>query len=208
MKLIIFGSTGSVGRELTLQALNAGHSVTAFSRKPEKFADINHPDLHCFRGDVLDLKGVESAITDHDAVLCALGAGSKGQVRAAGTRNIIVAMERLNIKRLICQTTLGAGDSKANLNFFWKHIMFGFLLKEAFLDHELQEKYIMESSLDWTIVRPGAFTNGPVTGHYQHGFSPTDKTIKLKISRGDVAHFMLKELETGQYIRKTPGLSY
>ena len=208
MKLIVFGSTGSIGRELTVQALSAGHSVTAFSRDPEKLVDISHHQLNFFQGDVLNVLDVEKAISGHDVVMCALGAGSKGRVRAEGTRNIIIAMVRLNVKRFICQTTLGAGDSNGNLNFFWKRIMFGFLLKEAFLDHELQEKYIMECSLDWTIVRPGAFTNGSVTGHYQHGFSPTDKTIKLKISRGDVAQFMLKELETGQYIRKTPGLSY
>ena len=141
-------------------------------------------------------------------MLCALGAGRQGTVRAEGTRNILDAMEKTGVKRLICQTTLGAGDSKGNLNFFWKYIMFGLLLKEAMKDHELQEQYIKRSPVDWTIVRPAAFTDGEATGRYQHGFPAASQTITLKISRADVAAFMLKQLKTTDYVRKTPGLSY
>ena len=86
--------------------------------------------------------------------------------------------------------------------------MFGWYLKEAFVDHELQEKYVMNSDLDWTIVRPGAFTNGKATGNFHHGFDPNDKSVKLKISRADVAFFMLKQLQTNTYLNKTPGLNY
>lgn len=117
-------------------------------------------------------------------------------------------MEKTGVQRFICQTTLGCGDSWANLNFFWKRIMFGWFLKKAFLDHELQEKYILESQTDWTIVRPGAFTDGPKTGNYRHGFASGAQGLKLKISRADVADFMLKQLGNEQYLRKTPGLSY
>lgn len=208
MRLIIFGSTGSIGRHLVSQALPLGHTVTAFARNPEKIKDLQHKNLHLHQGDVLDLLSVKKAMKDHDTVLCALGGGRKGRVRAEGTRNIVVAMGKTGIKRLICQTTLGAGDSQGNLNFFWKHIMFGWFLKEAFLDHELQEKYILQSNLDWTIVRPAAFTDGKATGEFKHGFSPNDKYKTLKISRADVAMFMLRQLSTDEYLRKTPGLSY
>lgn len=208
MRLIIFGSSGSIGKQIVLQALSLGHHVTAFARSKSKLQDIEHNYLTIYEGDVLNITSVESAVKGHDAVFCALGAGRKGIIRSEGTRNIISAMEKAGIKRFICQTTLGAGDSQGNLNFFWKYIMFGWLLKEAFKDHELQEQYIRESKLDWIIVRPGAFTDGVATGNYRHGFSSNDKSIQLKISRADVAMFMLMQLNSDEYLKKTPGLSY
>ena len=111
------------------------------------------------------------------------------------------------VRRLVCQTTLGAGDSRANLNFFWKRIIFGLLLRNVYADHEAQEAVIKRSDLDWIIVRPGAFTDGPATGAYKHGFPPTEKNIKLKISRADVAGFMLQQLTDDAYLRQTPSLS-
>lgn len=208
MKLIIFGATGSVGKPLVLQALGLHHHVTAFVRTATSLADFRHPDLRIVEGDVFDSDAVRKAIEGHDAVFCVLGAGRKGEVRAKATRNIIQAMKDLKVNRFICQSTLGAGDSNANLNFFWKHIMFGWFLKPAFLDHQQQEVLVKSSDLDWTIVRPAAFTDGPVTGKFLHGFSPADKSIKLKISRADVAMFLLMQLQSKEYLRKTPGLSY
>jgi putative NADH-flavin reductase len=208
MKLIIFGSTGNIGRQLVLQSLQLGHLVTAFARSKDKLNDIDHDNLTIYEGDVLDFPAVLQAVQGHDVVLCALGAGRKGNLRSQGTHNIIKAMEKAGVMRLICQTTLGAGDSKGNLNFFWKYIMFGWLLKEALLDHELQERYIKESDLDWTIVRPGAFVKGTATGKYKHGFAPNDRSVKLKISMPDVALFMLMQLSQKEYLKQTPALSY
>lgn len=208
MKLIIFGSTGTVGQQIVLQALSLGQEVTAFTRSKSKLQGIEHENLTIYEGDVMDLASVEKAIKGQEVVFIALGAGRKGQVRAQGTLNIIKAMKKTGVKRLICQTTLGIGDSRGNLNFFWKYIMFGWFLKEAYKDHELQEKYILESDLDWTIVRPAAFTDGKATGNFSHGFSAHENSLTLKISRADVAMFMLTQLNTNEYLRKTPGLSY
>jgi putative NADH-flavin reductase len=209
MKVLIFGSTGSIGREVVQQALELGHTVTAFARNPAKL-NLKHTNLKVVQGDVLDLAVVEQAVQGQDAVLCVLGSGGKrkGTIRSEGTQQIIRAMEKAGVQRFICQTTLGVGDSQGNLDFFWKYIMFGFLLREVFADHVIQENYVKQSSLDWTIVRPGAFTDGDRTGEYRHGFSGTDKTIKLKISRADVADFIVKQLTDHSYLRKTPGLSY
>jgi putative NADH-flavin reductase len=207
MRLIIFGSTGSVGRLLVEQALQDKHSVTAFLRDPAKLP-VSHSNLQVIRGDVLDYQSVEKAMKNQDVVLCTIGGGSKGNVRAEGTRNIIRAMENNGVKRLICQSTLGAGNSRSNLNFFWKHIMFGMLLKQAYRDHERQENYVMLSKLDWTIVRPAAFIDGRHTGNYRHGFGPQEKGLTLKISRADVADFMLDQVTGNTYHRKTPGQSY
>ncbi|MBN1985915.1 MAG: SDR family oxidoreductase, partial [Prolixibacteraceae bacterium] len=167
MQILIFGATGSLGSHIVEQALEKGYSVKAFTRNPEKLRVFKNPHLTTIQGDVNNLSEVENAMKDVDAVFCALGDGAKGKVRAAGTRNIIKAMRNTGAKRLICQTTLGVGDSWNNLNFFWKYVMFGFLLKKAFQDHQFQEKYILESGLDYTIVRPSAFTNGAITRSFQ-----------------------------------------
>lgn len=211
MKLLIFGSTGTIGRQLVQQALEQGHTVTAFARDPAKL-DIQHPHLKIAQGDVMDFPSVQQAVQRQDAVLCSLGAtlraGSKSPIRAEGTRNIIRTMEQVGVRRLICQTTLGVGESWENLNFFWKYIMFGFLLRQAYADHVQQEEYVKQSHLDWIIVRPGAFVDGDRTSEYRHGFPVTDRTLKLKISRADVADFMLKQLADDLYLYKTPAVSY
>lgn len=207
MKVIIFGATGTVGRHLVSQALSQGHQVTAFARTPSAL-QLDHRNLTRQAGDVLDPGAVVDAIQGHEAVLIALGAGRKGTVRSVGTKHVVEAMARHGVRRLVCETTLGTGDSRALLNFFWKRIMFGLLLRDAYADHQAQEVVVKQSILDWIIVRPGAFTDGPVTGAYRHGFPVTEKNLKLKISRADVADFMLRQLTDDTYLRQTPGLSY
>ncbi len=207
MKLVIFGSTGSIGRHLVVQALEQEHTVSAFARNPAKLG-IEHAELTAVQGDVLDSASVEKAVDGQAAVLCALGAGAKGATRSEGTRNIVRAMEKAGVRRLVCLSTLGVGTSRANLGFFWKHIMFGLLLRRAYADHVSQEDYVRESDLDWIIVRPGGFIDGNRTGVYRHGFPGTDRTIKGRISRADVADFMLRQLTDRTYLRETPGLSY
>ncbi len=207
-KLLIFGATGSIGRELVNQALESGYQVSAFVRNPASLK-IDHGRFRVIQGDVLVPESITAAMKDQDAVLIALGAGKRllGKVRSAGTQNIIQAMHEAGVKRLICQTTLGIGDSRGNLDFYWKWLMFGGLLRGVYLDHTLQEKLIKESGLDWTIIRPGSFTDGPLTGRYQHGFSGDQKTT-IKISRADVADFMMKQLVDNSYLHATPGLAY
>ncbi len=210
MRVIVFGSTGTIGKHVIEQSLEKGHEVVAFCRDASKLSEFKHQNLNTIEGDVLHLDDVSNAIKGQDVVIIALGSGKsrKSTVRSEGTKNIITAMKANGVDRLICQSTLGAGESTNNLNFFWKHIMFGWYLKQVFLDHELQEHYVQNSDLDWTIIRPGAFTDGEKTESYQHGFSTKDKSIKLKISRADVADFILKQVSDRRYLHQTPGLSY
>ncbi len=156
----------------------------------------------------MDKMTVNNAVSDYDAVVIALGAGMKGQVRTTGTANIIRAMKQSATKRLICLSSLGVGDSWANLNFFWKYVMFGGLLRRAYADHMRQEELVKQSGLNWTIVRPGAYTDGGRTGRYKHGFPATEKRLELKISRADVSDFILQQLSDETYLFKSPGLSY
>lgn len=209
MKLVVFGATRGVGRNFIGQALAAGHDVTAVVRNPAKL-ELKHNNLQVVQGDVINFESVERIIKNHDAVISAIGspASSKEKVRSEGTQNIIRAMKKNGVRRLISVSSLGVGDSKVMLPFLLKYIIAPLFLRNAFADHEVQENYIRQSDLDWTIVRPAGLTNGILTGVYRHGFSITEKGLKFKISRTDVADFILKQLNDKTYFRKTPGVSY
>ncbi|NNH75532.1 SDR family oxidoreductase [Nocardia uniformis] len=206
MRVAIFGSTGTLGRHVVTGALEQGHEVTAFTRSAANVS-TTHERLRVVVGDVLDPAAVEQAVIGQDAVIVCLGSGRKGVVRAEGTRTVMAAMERTGVKRLICQTTLGAGDSHGNLNFLWKYILFGMLLRKAMADHNVQEGYVRASDLEWTIVRPSAFTDGPRTGAYKRDFGVGAKGLELKISRADIAAFLVEQLDDPTYVRRTPAIS-
>ncbi|WP_295122844.1 NAD(P)-dependent oxidoreductase [uncultured Chitinophaga sp.] len=211
-KIIIFGATGGTGKHLVTQALEQGQQVTAFVRDPSKL-QVHHPKLNIVKGDVLNAASVAQAVRGHEVVLSSIGAPANktGVLRSQGTQHIVQGMEEAGIKRLICQTSLGYGDSVSTLDqtpFYFKYLIVPFLLKKGFADHALQEEYIKHSRLDWVIVRPGNLTDGEHTRSYRHGFASTDKKIKVKVSRADVADFMLKQLDSDTYLHKTPGVSY
>ena len=209
MKIAIFGATGGTGRELIAQALDQGHHVTAQARSPEVLADMEHPELEVMPGDVLKTDDVERAVVGQEAILCAIGAGAgRTSLREDGTRNIVTAMESSGFSRLVCLSSLGVGDSRANLPFFTKYLVVGIFLRHAFADHERQERVVMQSPLAWTIARPPHLKDGPRTGEYQHGFPSAHRDIRGWISRADVADFMLKQLGEDTYLRQTPGISY
>lgn len=208
MRLLIFGATGGTGRELVRQALERGHSVTAFARDP---AALDKRDgLRVLAGDVFDAAAVERAVAGHEAVLCVLGkpATSPGTVRSQGTRNIVRAMESAGPRRLICQSTIGIGDTRPLLPPLYRYLLVPLLLRRTFAEHERQEADVRSSRLDWTIVRAGALTDGERTGRYRHGFPPTDRSLEFEISRADVAAFTLGLLADGTYLRESPSLSY
>lgn len=206
LHLTVFGATGSVGRHVVEQGLGQGHRITAFTRHPGSLDAAE--GLEEFEGDVFDPNAVRSAVAGHDAVIVALGDGRRGGVREAGTRVVVDAMSELGVRRLVCQSTLGAGDSRANLNLVWKHVMFGLLLRRAYVDHQRQEGVVRASTLNWTLVRPGAFTDGVVTGAYRHGFPPHDRSIALKISRADVAHALLRQVGDPATVGRAIAVSY
>ena len=206
MKVIVFGGTGSIGRLVVEQAIEQGDDVTLFTRDR---AAVRQPDprVHVVEGNVFDAQALAPVLAGHDAVVITLGGGRKGGVRARGTAAIIEAMRATEVRRLVVQSTIGVGDSREQLNFFWKRLMFGLLLRGAYADHVEQERQTRASGLDWTIVRPGSFTDGPRTGSYRRGFGPQEKTT-LKVSRADVAEFVVEQLTDDTWLRQAPSLAY
>lgn len=205
MNITIFGATGNIGRRLVEQALGEGHDVTAFTRDATRVS-VEHDRLQAVEGDVTDPAACLPAVKDADAVIVALGAGRKGEVREAGTRAVVEAMTRAGGGRLVCQSTLGVGSSRPNLNLLWKYVMFGALLRPAYADHVRQERVVEESDLDWTIVRPSAFAEqspGPV----RHGFGGSESGLRLKIARADVAAFLLAQVRDATYLHRAVSVS-
>ena len=210
MQITVLGATGTVGRVIVDQALAAGHDVVALVRDAARLdpAHATHPDLEVVTGDATDHHDVVRAVKGADAVVVALGAGRAAGIREAGTRTAVSAMTEAGVDRLVVVSTIGAGDSRGNLDFVWKRLMFGLLLRKAYADHQQQERVVTSSGLAWTLVRPSAYTDGPRTGDYRHGFGPDATGLRLKVSRADVADLVLRVVTEDSYVRSAAAVSY
>ena len=201
MKLAIFGATGNTGVELVKQALEIGHQVTAFVRDPDRLL-IEDEELKVVTGDVFDPESVSEALQGQDVVVCALGSGSdlkKTSVRTTGTINIIHALKRHSVQRLLVVTAMGVGESWDTLSLINK-FFFAVFLKSTREDHESQKTAVKESGLDWTIFRASGLTDEPLTGVYEIGENILANTSR--IPRADVAHAILKEVQENSLVHK------
>ena len=109
---------------------------------------------------------------------------------------------------MLFRSSLGVGDSKGRLGLLYTYVLIPLFLRGLFADKQIQERIIKDSALDWVIVRPAALTNGPRRGVYNHGDGIGHWLFTRKISRSDVADFMLKQLTEKTYLHMTPGVSY
>ncbi len=210
MKVLIIGATGKLGKALVKQALEEDHIVTAFARNPKK-VKLKNKNLTIAKGNVLDLDSLSKAVQGHDAVISALGHKRwfiKTSILSKGTKNIIVAMEKNEVKRFICVTALGVGDSRFKLGLYYTLFVVPLILYFYFRDKEIQEHLIKKSKLDWIIVRPGQLTNRKKKGKYRHGQGLGSYILTRWISRKDVADFMLKQLNDDTYLHKTTAVIY
>lgn len=208
MKLFIIGGSGKTGRELIKQGLEQGHSITALMRTPHNYKET-HKNLTIVKGNVLQLDSFEPSIKEQDAVLSALGHKRffiKTSILSKGTNNILNAMEKHNVNRFICITSLGINDSRFKLGLYYTLFTIPLILFFYFRDKSKQEQLIKNSGLKWTIVRPGQLTNGKKRLKYEHGLNVGHYILTKMISRADVADFMLKQLKDKTYICKTPGV--
>ena len=202
MKLLILGATGPSGLKLVEQSLEQGHEVTAFVRTPAKMK-ISHARLTVAKGDVLDKDSLLRALEGKDAVLSALGVGKSLRANNLMTNamsNIIPAMNERGIKRLIFESAFGVGETLQQADLIQK-IIFRTLLKGLYSDKAKAEEQLRSSALDWVLVYPVVLTNGPLTGKYQVAEKLPMKGMP-KISRADVAHFMLRQLADPSYLKK------
>lgn len=210
MNILIIGATRGIGRALVEKALaSSENTVTALARRPERLA-AQHPRLRKVRGDILDEESVSGAMAGQGAVCCAIGVKTPWEQRGVfsmGTERLLRAMQRHAVRRLVCVTGIGAGDSRNHGGFLYDRVFFPLLLRSVYADKDRQEALIRAADVDWTIVRPGFLTNGPLTRSYRVLTDLAGVTAG-RISRADVAHFILEELRANRYLRQTPLLTY
>jgi putative NADH-flavin reductase len=210
MRLLIVGASGGTGRELVSQALARGHEVTAFVRRASRLR-LTHSRLAVVEGDVLDEPSLERAVRHQDAVLSALGHKRwyyPTRILSDGTRNLIRAMEAAGVRRLVCETALGVGDSWWRMGIYYTGFLTPFILPFYFNDKRRQEAIVRRSALDWTIVRPAILTNGARRGVYRHGPHVGHWFWSARIARADVADFMLNQLDSPTYLHAAPGVAW
>lgn len=209
-RILIVGATGGTGRQLVTQALERGCVVTALVREPSRL-QVDHPQLTVIQGDVLDESAVGTAMRGQEAVLSALGHKRffhPTRILSEGTRNILRAMNTHGVPRLVCETALGIGDSAGRMGLYYTLFVIPVVLPFYFWDKTRQERMIAGSNVEWVIVRPGVLTNGGKLGRYRHGRQVGGFLLTVRISRADVADFMLNQLTSDTYLRIAPGVCW
>lgn len=200
MKVVVFGASGRTGRHILTQALAAGHEVTGAVRRAEALAGV--PRVKVVEADVLVPGSLRGLTAGADAVLSAIGIRSplnSTPVVSQGTANIVYAMKADGARRLVCVSAVGVG-APAPTHWLWPLIRLW--LKRVLAEHGRQEALLHDCGLNWTAVRPPTLTDGPRTGRY--GIDAESRPVRglPRISRADVAEFLLMEAETSRYPRR------
>jgi putative NADH-flavin reductase len=210
MKIAIFGATGKVGRHLVDQALQRGDEVTVFVRDTSKLTTQRQERLKVVQGDVLDPKDVEQAVVGTDAVLSTIGhtKTSSKDVLTEGIKNIVAAMNKHGVRRLISLTGAGVRDPKDEPKLVDRIIgsLLELVQRDLLEDSIGQARVIKESDLEWVIVRAPVLNEGEKKGEYRIGY--VGKESGTRLSRADVADFMLKQTTDDTYLHQAPVISY
>lgn len=197
MRLIVFDATGGTGRQVVVQALEAGHEVAAVVRKPGAF-DLRHDKLEVVKGDVLMPATFQEAMRGRDAALSALGVSHRNPttVYSEGTANIMKTMQAAGVGRLVCLSSAGleVPSSTPLLQRLVIRFVIQRMYKYAYEDMARMEAAVRASfGITWTVVRPPRLTNGSRTGAYR-----TAANMPLPraegISRSDLADFMIRSI--------------
>lgn len=206
MHITVFGATGATGQLFVQEALNEGATVVVYTRHPDKLR-ITNEKLTVVQGELSDAAAIGRAVQGSDGVVSLLGQGMpvKGKPIAAGTRNILDAMQKAGVRRIVAVATASAADpddrpplrSKAAIGFA------KIFMRPAYEDVVATAQAIRASDRDWTIVRPPLLRDGPRTGQVVAGYLGDGVTGNY-LSRSNAADFMFKQLRDSTYFRKAP----
>lgn len=212
MKVALFGATGLTGRHVLAQALERGHDVTALVRKPAAI-EIRHDRLRLVQGDALDRAAVADAIRGQEAVIQCLGIGGKGDGRHStvvsdATRLIVEAMQASGVRRLVCMSNVGAGDSASYGPWLYRAFILPVFMKwlvAIIEDKDRMEPAVMASGLDWMLARFPAILDKPAKGTIRESYD--GKGMGFAITAADTASYLLDQLETDRNVGKAPAVS-
>jgi putative NADH-flavin reductase len=202
MRVVVFGATGTVGREIVQQARERHLVVTGFVRDPRRLGSLSGR-VNVVAGDALDANAVRRAVSGQDAVLYAVGAGSvrRTTLFSASASLLVEAMHETGVGRLVCLTGVGAGDTKGHGGFLYDRILYPLFTRGIYADKDRQEAIVRASSLDWTLVRAAPFARRTPAGRLQVATDVRGVTLR-KISPPEVAGFMLDEVEQNRFVRQ------
>jgi NAD(P)-dependent dehydrogenase (short-subunit alcohol dehydrogenase family) len=216
MKVLVVGATGGSGCAAVDELLLRGHEVTAFSRHATTLGDRGG-QLHAVNGDATDPAAVDRVVRGQQAVIVTLGIsqnalrvrllGSPGtpvDVRSRGTRNVIAAMRRYGVGKLVVQTAYGVGATRGKLPPLYR-LLYWLVLRPQIADTELQEHAVRTSGLDWVIAQPVSLTDDPQAG--LPFASPAGELGGMKVSRGCVGRFLVQAAEGCEYAGRSVALS-
>jgi putative NADH-flavin reductase len=212
MKVIIFGATGFSGQAILANSIKQGHEVTILVRDASKIP-IKHQNLTIVEGNVLNPQTVASVLHHQEAVIQCLGVGGKGDGKPTtfisdATKIIVDEMQNKKIKRLIATSNVGAGNSIAFQPWFFTKIILPYFmkwLKVIIEDKNRMEPIIMNSNLDWTIVRCPNIVDKPAKGRCNATLD--GKGLKLSITLSDLSKFMVDQLKQTSFIKQAPSVS-
>ena len=208
MTIIVFGATGMVGKQLVQQALFKGHTVKAFGRNVFSEFETDTKNLELIKGALFDAGEVADAIKGCDAVLSALGGGFDGndKTRTLGIKNIIAQMKKGQVQRIIAVGGLGVLNAdEHSLIVDTEHYP-----KEMIpvgKEHQQVYEYLNESGLSWTFVCPPQILDHEATGAFSTNADYLPEINNNTINSGDLALFMLNELEKNEYVKQRVGIS-
>ena len=214
--VLVVGATGGTGRATIDALLRRGHRVTAFSRHAESL-EIDSDRLTLLNGDATDPEDIDRAVAGHDAVVITLGitenplrvrlfgaARTPNDVRSVGTRNVIAAMRRHGVRRLVVQSSYGVGETRDSLRWI-ERLFFSLLLKPQIADTEVQELEVRESGVDWVLAQPVHLTDDDVD---DMPFASADGQVReWKISRKGVAQFLALAAQVPDFVGQSVALS-
>jgi putative NADH-flavin reductase len=207
MNITIFGASGATGTLLTERCLAAGHHITALLRTPEKFPLRNR--IRVIHGNAFDPSAVRQSVEGADVVLSALGASSplkKEDVLERAVPAIIDAMHQTGVHRIIVLGSAGALPTSLDKQPAWRrwivqNIVYNTFLKWPVASQISQYANLSASTLDWTMVMPPMLTNTPAHGTYRIDGEALPRNGS-RISRADVADFMMLQIDNPQWIKK------
>jgi putative NADH-flavin reductase len=209
MRITIFGATGETGKQLVEQALAEGNEVVAFVRNPSKL-NITDKNLTILKGELTDDALIENAVRGSDAVISVLGprGGSRNKPLTQGMHNIIEAMKKQGVRRLIISSTLSAKDPNDLPEFRFKALVtfVRVTMHAAYEEIVSVADTVRASNLDWTIVRLTMLNNNHKSGKVRAGYLGRGE-VGTWISRADIADFMLKQIQDAKYLRQAPAIS-
>jgi uncharacterized protein YbjT (DUF2867 family) len=201
MDLVVLGATGRTGRLVVEQALAAGHTVTAPVRSPQKLT-IRDSNLRVVTGEATDTAAVTNAMDGADAVISTLG--GTGSVIADSTQAIVAAARKTGVSRVFVLSSFFVERDRLNaVTRLLTDIAMGAIIK----DKMAGEQVLRRSNLEWTIVYASPLTDGPASGSVEVLPERARRGISQRISRADVAAWMVQAAAGAQHGRRSVAIT-